>query len=147
MTTLLKDLLEAVAAELGESQRLAPGWASERHQVGPLFYPEPLTGTARPLDPLVTGLLFQLVLYLRLFTGKDPGLRMLRGREMPKIGKPNYAVACKLLKASLDVDLDPGEARRRIDGLVKRNPGIRFDGWRKAPRKKKRGAPKPAAEL
>jgi hypothetical protein len=76
-----------------------------------------------------TGVLYGAVYAARVATAKPP-LAYQNGTQMPKDGRPLYAVAAAFLRDLSGADLHPFQVGKRIQDFTDRNPAFRWLGWR-----------------
>jgi hypothetical protein len=124
--------IEVYKQALENQRRLSKrGAFAHRFTVGPLVFPKPIDKKqgARPGTDVC--LLFELTLYFRRFSD---GLRefasIQSGEPMHKAGHPHYEVSALLIAGTLSQrPIKPDSLRRKLQGLMQRNPNIGLGDW------------------
>lgn len=101
-----------------------------RWRVANIIYPDgtPVDRFSARMD-ISTGLLFELVLYARVFSsGAEPKV-VDTGMTMPKVGKPLYYVATEFVSTALGRQISTDDAKKRIERLLRRQPNISLGRW------------------
>ena len=123
-------LLDAYIDTVGNDPHAKKGKFMHRFMVGPLVYREAIDRHPARIDPSVTGLLFQLVLYMRRFTNGEPNPTNISQCEpMPDYGEPRYSIVCDFINDALEQAFDENAARQRLENLIVNNFGIGFSDW------------------
>jgi hypothetical protein len=120
------DMLTRYEKTLADFTRKGGPWM-HRVSFANLIFPQSVD-TRKKHPTVATGLLFQLVYYLRRFTsGEDQFGAYQTGESMPDCGQPHYEIAnAFVLIATGEEILEPGARLRK---LIKENPGIGVGGW------------------
>ena len=123
-------LLDAYAEALDAAPFAKEGDTLHRIMVGPLIFPEEVDSRSSRIDAAVTGLLFQLVLYIRRFIAGEPEPTHISQCEpMPDYGEPRYRIVCEFINDALGKATNEHSARQRLEKLIRTNPGIGFFAW------------------
>lgn len=128
------DFLASIERALTSAMTTARGKIFQHgYQVGPLIYPKHITSRqgARP-KIAETGLAFQLTIYFRRVSAKQPNFEYLMTPEpMPQCGEPHYELTSRIIKVALGKTVTSHALYKRIDDLVRANPGIGLGAWPK----------------
>ena len=123
-------LLDAYIDTVGNDPFAKKGEYMHRFMVGPLVYKDVVDKHSARIDPSVTGLIFQLVLYMRRFTNGEPEpIKLSICEPMPNYGKPRYNIVCDFVNAALKKKYDEYGVRQRLVNLIADNFGIAFFDW------------------
>ena len=114
--------------ELRQRPRAKAGPFIHRNQFGPLMYSKPIDRRSARTNPIITGVLFELVYLARLYTSPEPG-RLEVGGQLPKTGCPFWPVALAFLEEGFETYLTKKEAQDRLRQLHRRDPGLSWVGW------------------
>ena len=101
-----------------------------RWYVANMIYPhdKPVDRFSARMD-ISTGLLFELVLYARLFTS-GAGLKVVdSGMRMPNVGRPLYRCAAEFASAALSREISSDDAKKRIERLLRKHPDMGLGRW------------------
>lgn len=123
-------LLEAYIDTVSKDPYAKKGEFTHRFMVGPLVFQDAIDMHPSKINPSVTGLLFQLVLYMRRFTvGELDPTKISQCEPMPSYGDPRYKIVCDFINDALEKAMDENGARQRLEKLIENNSGIGFTDW------------------
>ncbi|SIO51164.1 hypothetical protein SAMN05443247_06894 [Bradyrhizobium erythrophlei] len=102
-----------------------------RHIFGPLSFPKRVDTVTRMPNPRITGLQFEMIFYMRRYTGLLPTREIVTGDALPSCGRPHYDILAEFSRSAIGYfPTDNGAAfKKALRAYSVTGKPVVWEGW------------------
>jgi hypothetical protein len=111
-----------------------------RHIFGALSFPKRVDTVTRMPNPRITGLQFEMIFYMRRYTGRLPTREIMTGDPLPSCGRPYYDILAEFSRSAIGhFPTDNGAAfKKALRTYSATGKPVVWEGWSSSARSRGR---------